>query len=184
MMDAFATTDQLGDLLGREFVGDEAGHASALLEAASDHIRAVVGQDIFPQRQVTFKAWPDAEGRVPLPQQPVVEVSEVTGGFDFDGEAVTAHRRSGPVDVTFTYGYATPPPVLVSMTCVLAAQAFKMLELGVGLNAGGLSSVAIDDFRAAFADGGDHTGLTLTARNEALLRERFGSGDVHVVRLR
>lgn len=183
-MDAFATTAQLSALLNREFSIDETEQVEALLAVASDHIRAVVGQDIFPQRRVTFKAWPDVAGRVDLPQQPVVEVHSVTGGFDYDGESVTAHA-SGPVDVEFTYGYAEPPEFIASLTCVLAAQAFKMLELGLGLSAGGLSSVAIDDFRAAFADGGEQTGISLTPRNEALLRERFGApGGTYVVRLR
>lgn len=183
-MDAFATTEQLGDLLGREFVGDEAVQATALLEVASDHIRAVVGQDIYPQRRVTFKAWPDVDGRVDLPQFPVVEVHTVSGGFEYDGEAVHAHS-SGPVDIEFTYGYISPPSFVSSLTCVLASQALKMLELGLGMTAGGLSSVGIDDFRAAFADAGEQTGIALTPRNEALLRERFGApSGSDVVRLR
>lgn len=183
-MDAFSTPADLGALLNRVFTPEETPQVQALLEAASDHIRAVIGQDVYPQRRATFKAWPDAGGHIALPQQPVVEVHDVTGGFDYDGDTITAHS-SGPVDIDFTFGYEAPPALLKSMSCVLASQALKTLELGVGLTAGGLSSVGIDDFRAAFADGGEHTGLTLTPRNEALLRDRFGAGDgTYVVALR
>lgn len=183
-MDAFATVDDLAALLNREFSSEETAHVEALLKAASDHIRSVVGQDIYPQRRVTFNAWPDALGHVELPQHPVVEVHDVLGGFDYDGDTIRAHR-SGPVDVDFTYGYVEPPAQVKSMTCVLASQALKTMEMGVGLTAGGLSSIAIDDFRASFADAGEQTGITLTSRNEALLRDRFGGpSGTYTVRLR
>lgn len=179
-MDAFATYQDLEKRLGQVFPEAQRPQITALLEDASTVIRSVVGQDIFPQRRVTFTAWPDAEGRVRLPQSPVVEVH--TEGAVWDGEAVTV--RTSPAEIDFTYGYASAPELLVQMTCVLVAQTLRTLELNLGLNAGGLSSIAIDDFRAAFADGGEHTGMVLTPRNEALLRDAFGVAGVTVVRQR
>ena len=61
------------------------------------------------------------------------------------------------------------------------SQALIPLEAGLGLTVGGLSSVALDDFKAAFADAGELTGMTLSDRNIRLLRESFGvSGSVVV----
>jgi len=47
-----------------------------------------------------------------------------------------------------------------------------------------LSSVALDDFKVAFADAGDLTGMTLSDRNIALLRQQFGARTGYVVTTR
>jgi hypothetical protein len=81
--------------------------------------------------------------------------------------------------VTFTFGYAVAPDGLKRWTCLLVSQALVPLELNLGLSVGGLSSVALDDFKVAFADGGEATGMSLSDRNVALLRRQYGT-DVHV----
>ena len=183
-MDAFATYEDLEARLNRVFTVDEQAWITTLLEDASTYLREdVIGLQVFPQSSVTFSVWPDALGEVVLPQQPVVSVASV----EQDGSAVEFTHRDGvlylvgwdcdvPVDVTFTFGYATAPEGLKRWACVLVSQALVPLELNLGLTVGGLSSVALDDFRAAFADGGDQTGMTLTDRNIALIRRQFNPG--------
>jgi hypothetical protein len=154
---------------------------------ASAYLRSVIGQDVYPTTTSTFTAWPDA-GRVDLPQYPVVSVDAV----ERDAVAVDYTYRPGyltvdcddPVDVTFTWGVATAPPVLVSFAAVLVSQAILAVETGTGLTFGGLSSVALDDFRAAFADGGAGSGMVLPEPQQALIRRQFGRGDVTVVETR
>jgi hypothetical protein len=45
---------------------------------------------------------------------------------------------------------------------------------------GGLSSVALDDFKLAWADGGEGSGMTLTKHAEAAVRRQFGQGGITV----
>lgn len=183
-MTAFAEVSDLETLLKTTFEGDDAAQVEALLEAASDHLRSVIGQDVFPQTQTTYTAYPTF-GREDLPQWPVVSVDAV----ERDSVAVEYTYRPGfitvkgddPVDVTFTWGVTEAPAELKRLALVLAAQALAMFNTTGALSAGGLSSLAIDDFRAAFADGGAGTGIALTKHAEQSVRRRFGRGDVHVV---
>ena len=185
-MDAFATADDLAGLLNRDFTNEEAAWVTTLLEAASTYLREdVIGQQVYPQATATFKAWPESTGDVVLPQQPVIDVTQVTvDGEPIDFRLVDERVEVGTlkqVAVTFTYGYETPPEGLKRWTCVLASQALQLLENQLGMSVGGLSSVAIDDFKVAFANAGEDTGITLSDRNIELIRRRYSRGDVHVV---
>jgi hypothetical protein len=184
MVDAFATVDDLAARLNRTFSVEEEPWITTLLEDASTYLREdVIGLQVYPQSSATFSAWPDGTGAVVLPQQPVISVDAV----ELDGEAIDYELRDGVVyvaactaiDITFTYGYAVAPEGLKRWACVLVSQALVPLELNLGLTVGGLSSVAIDDFKAAFADGGESTGMSLSDRNVALIRKQYGT-DVHV----
>lgn len=183
-MDAFATFQDLEARLNRVFSVDEQDWITTLLEDASTYLREdVIGLQVFPQSTSSFVAWPDGAGEVVLPQQPVVSVDAV----ERDGSAIEYTHRDGvifvdgcePVEVMFTYGYAVAPEGLKRWACVLVSQALIPLELNLGLTVGGLSSVALDDFKAAFADGGEGTGMSLSDRNVALIRRQY-STDVHV----
>jgi hypothetical protein len=183
-MTAFATVADLEALLKTTYVGDDIAQVEALLDAASGHLRFVIGQDVFPVTTSTYTAYPTF-GREDLPQWPVVEVVSVQSG----GASVPFKYRPGyimvagdePVDVTFTWGVAEAPAELKRLTLVLAAQALQMFETTGALSAGGLSSLAIDDFRAAFADGGAETGISLSPHAEKSLKKAFGRGDITIV---
>ncbi|MEK6310293.1 MAG: hypothetical protein V4737_06705 [Curtobacterium sp.] len=178
-MDAFASVDELGTRLGRVFPDEQKPQITQLLEDASTYLRDdVIGQQVYPPRTATFTAWPD-NGWIDLPQQPVTAVTAVTRA----GNAIPFEWRPGvvrvdgdaPADVTFSYGYENPPESLKRWTCVLVSQTLTTLELNLGLTAGGLSSVGIDDFRAAFADGGASTGMELSQANQDRLRAQWGN---------
>lgn len=196
-MDAFATVGDLELVLNRTFAsGAEIAWIAQLLADASTYLRDdILGQQVYPQTQSTFTAWPDA-GRVDMPQSPVISIDSV----QYEGADVEYRRRDSSifihwtglsrvrndveqpaVDVTFTFGYATAPESLTRWTCVLVSQALIPLEAQLGLTVGGLSSVQIDDFKAAFADAGDSTGITLSDRNIGLLRQQFGVKSGYVV---
>jgi len=169
MVDAFATITDLQTALGRTFDDlAQVRQVTWLLEAASTYLRDELHQQIYPQAQATFNAWPE-HGQVRLPMTPVISVDQVldaTGNparFDeYRGDGkITGLYSDRKVTITVTYGYDTAPEGLKKYTVVLAAQALITLELNLGLTAGGLSSVAIDDFKAAFADAGAGTGMTL-----------------------
>lgn len=178
-MNAFASVADLALLTGRVFTTEQAAQATALLEAASAYLRSVIGQDVYPATTTTYTAYP-MSGREDIPQWPVASIDSVRR----DGSTIDYTYRPGyilvsgdePVSITFTWGYISPPVELNRLACVLAAQALSTIELGLGLTAGGLSSVAIDDFKAAFADGGASTGMTLSPHAEAAVRQRFGRG--------
>lgn len=193
MVDAFATYTELGLRLKRTFtVGDESAWITSLLEDASTYLRDdVLGQQIFPQATSTFTAWPDG-GRVDMPQSPVISIDSVLRAgvplvLDTDytrRDNTIVLDNDEPVDITFTYGYLLAPESLKRWCMVLVSQALIPLEAQLGLTAGGLSSVAIDDFKAAWANAGEESGITLTDRNIRLLREQFGSRVSHVVTTR
>ena len=58
------------------------------------------------------------------------------------------------------------------------------LEAKLGLTVGGLSSAQIDDFRLAWADGGEGSGMSLPERLATALRQTYGQGAVYVVETR
>lgn len=178
---AFAVASDLGARMKRTFSGAETTWINGLLEDATAYLQGEIGQIIHPRQSATFTEWP-AAGRVDLPQHPVVSVDAVKRG----GVAVPFEPRPGyvrvqgdaPVDVTFTFGYVKAPRVLESLACALVSQQLTLVEAGLGLSIGGLSSVALDDFKIAFADGGEATGLTLPKVTLDSLRRQFGRGDV------
>jgi hypothetical protein len=179
-VEAFATFTDLEARLNRTFSAEERVWVSTLLEDASSYLRDDVlgGQQVFPQASSTFTAYPSA-GWVELPQHPVIEVTAVTRG----GVSVPFSRRdesvyvdsTEPTEVTFTYGFATAPDTFVRWACVLVSQALIPLELKLGLAVGGLSSVALDDFKVSFASGAEGSGMELTQRNIDSLRARYGA---------
>ena len=183
-MTAFATVSDLEALLKTTYVGDDITQVEALLDAASGHLRFVIGQDVFPVTTTTYVAYPTF-GREDIPQWPVVEVVSVQRG----GVNIPFTYRPGyimvsgddPCEVTFTWGVSEAPAELKRLTLVLAAQALQMFDTTGALSAGGLSSLAIDDFRAAFADGGAETGISLTAHAEKSIKRAYGRGDVTVI---
>lgn len=192
-MDAFATYTDLELRLNRTFTVDEQSWITALLEDASTYLRDdVIGLQVYPQATSTFTAWPDG-GRVDIPQQPLISIDLVE---DADGNTLVEDtnytRRDStlmftsdePVTITFTYGYAAAPESLTRWACVLVSQALIPLEQNLGLTVGGLSSIAIDDFKAAFADAGEATGITLSDRNIQLIRDQFGTKSAWVVTTR
>jgi hypothetical protein len=183
-MTAFAEFSDLQALLGDKITEGQQEQVEALLEAASAHLRHIIGQNVYPQETVTYEAYPSF-GREDLPQWPVVRVDAVKrGGVDVDytyRPGFVMVSGDDPVDITFTYGVADAPAELKRLTCVLAAQALQMLATTGALTAGGLSSLGIDDFRAAFADAGEGTGISVPKHVEAGLRRRFGRGGVDVI---
>lgn len=178
MTEAFATADDLAARLNRTFTEEEEAWVTVLLEDASAYLRAeVIGQQVYPQAETTFDEWPSA-GRVDLPQYPVVEIASVQR----DSEEIDYTYRPGyitvagdeVVEITYTYGFETPPDDLVRLTCVLVSSALLPLEQNIGLTAGGLSSVQLDDFKIAWADAGGSSGMVLPPIQVAAVRRAFG----------
>ena len=200
MVDAFATADDLAARLNREFTTEEETWITTLLEDASTYLRSdVLGVQVYPQDTSTVTLWPEG-GRVDIPNPPLISVDAVERDgaaveyvrkestlwvpIEYDTSSLRTSKVEKPVDVTFTYGYETAPESLKRWACVLVSQALLPLEQNLGLTFGGLSSVAIDDFKVAFADAGELSGITLSDRNVALLREQFGAARSHVVSTR
>jgi len=187
-MEAFATAADLGKKLRRTFEpGEETEWIDDLLADASAHLRSVIGQEVYPTTTSEYVAYPSG-GRVDLPQWPVVSVGSVTR----DGHSVGFEYRPGfimvrddaPCDVTFTWGYSVIPAELKRLACVLVSQALLPLENQLGLTAGGLSSVAIDDFKLAWADAGASSGMALTEHAERAIQRQFGQGGIDVLEAR
>lgn len=183
-MVVFATADELGKRMKRELSEDEKEWLDELLADATDYLQKEIGQLVYPQQTVTFTDWPSA-GWVDLPQWPVVSI----GAVERDGEPVDYEERPGrirlssdeKVNVTFTFGRKTCPRTLTSLCCALVSQQITLIEADLGLSIGGLSSVSLDDFKIAFADGGEGTGLTLPKVTLDGLRQSYGRGTVHQV---
>jgi len=179
-MTGFATVANLQDRLKKTFTGADIAWAQTLLDDASEHLRSVLGWQVYPAATVTVRTKANAGDFYRIPVQPVqsigtvkvdgntVTVDEFDGGIQFDDD-------QGIAEITFTAGYNSVPPVLRSWTCVLAAQAIDAVtKLGM-LSSAGLSSVAIDDFKMAWADGGEGSGYVLPDRVVEKLRESYGT---------
>jgi hypothetical protein len=82
---------------------------------------------------------------------------------------------NGPVAVTVSVGFSVAPRDLIALNCALVSSQLLLVEAGLGLQLGGLSSVAIDDFKVAFADAGERTGgMSLPDHQQEYLRNRYG----------
>lgn len=178
-MAAFATYQDLETRLSRVFSAPERLWVTELLEDSAEYMRGIIGEQVYPPKQFTFDAWPDM-GWVDLPASAVQSVDSVVR----DGVPVTWARRqnrvhvgcSDSVTVTVTVGFSTAPRDLVALNCAMVSSQLMLVEAGLGLHVGGLSSVALDDFKVAFADAGEQTGMTLPAIQREYLRTRYGSG--------
>lgn len=184
MVEAFATAGDLAARLNREFTSEEETWIGTLLEDASTYLRTVIGQQVYPQTATTFDEWPTA-GRVDLPQWPIVEI----GSVKRDGAEIDYDYRPGyltvsgdeKVEITYTFGYTNAPDELVRLCCVLVSAALLPLENEIGLTAGGLSSVQLDDFKLAWADGGAASGMVLPEITQQSVRRAFGRGGIVMV---
>ena len=177
-MIAFATFSDLANRLGVTYTTAQQVQVTLLLEDAATLMRGVMRNQVYPSRSSTYVAYP-VGGRVALPQMFIRSVDSVVTAL---GVPLAYTRRQdtisldtdNPVTITFTYGLAAAPLDLVGINCALVGQVLLTINAGLGLNAGGLSSVAVDDFKAAFADGGAGTGMTLTANTEQYLVDHYG----------
>ncbi|WP_104086561.1 hypothetical protein [Arthrobacter sp. GMC3] len=177
-MEAFTTIDDLSRRVERVYEDDEVPSVEAALEDASDYLRDLIGQHVYPRQTATFRTRVRAGDFLELPQQPVATVDKVT----IDGAEMTVDyadggfyvHSTGIAEVTFTYGYTKAPGALPLWTCVLASQAIELVETLGTLGTGGLSSTGVDDFRRAWADAGANAGYALPQRQEDRLVQRYG----------
>lgn len=181
-MEAFATVADFVARTRKVLTEPEQEWITTLLEDASTYLRDdVIGYQIYPQATATITTNPDSSGELVLGQQPIIEVTSVVRDGEVidwkyrDGSVFVLDSNTDPITVTFTYGYATAPESLKRWSCVLVSQVLLPLEQNLGLSVGGLSSIQIDDFRMAFADGGEHTGMQLSERAEKSIRAQFRS---------
>ena len=180
-MAAFATVSDLQTRTKVTYAGADIAWVQSILDDASAHLRDILGWQVFPAAQVSFttKVWAGIFNRLPI--QPVISLDLVSipntfisydvydGGFESD--------TNGIATVTFTAGYATAPPSLVSWCCVLAAQVIDTVtKLGM-LGNGGLSSVAIDDFKLVWSQSAENGlgGYMLPDRVISQLRSSYGT---------
>jgi len=175
----FASVADLQARLNKTFPDADAPWVQTLLDDASDHLRSMLGWQVWPSAVVTVRTKVNIGDFYRLPIQPVqslgtvlvdgavVAVTEFDGGIQF--------KDQGIADIAFTAGYGTIPKVLTSWTCVLAAQVMDAIaKLGM-LSGAGLSSVSIDDFKMAWANGAEGSGYVLPDRVVEQLRESFGT---------
>lgn len=180
MTAAFATYADLGTRMQRTFTADEQAWVTSLLEDAAAFMRGVMRNQVYPASQSTYVAYP-VGGWVRLPQSHVTSIDNVTSKTT--GAVVDWCQSQdslqvfcdGPVVITFSYGVASAPTDLVAINCALVSQMMLTIEAQLGLNAGGISSAAIDDYKLAFADGGDGSGLSLTKQTREYLESTYGT---------
>lgn len=180
-MAGFATADDVATAMKRTFTNDEKSWVETLLDQSAGYLRDVIGQQVYPSVTATYVAYP-VNGRVILPQSYVQEVVSVK---DADGNDVPYERFEDTlenihgyksVEVTFTYGANEAPKSLVGVNVAMVSSAVTLVENDLGVNLGGLSSIALDDFKVAFADGGDKTGhMTLPELTQQNLRAAYGA---------
>lgn len=176
-MDAFATADDLALRMRRTFSPGETAWVTALLEDAAALMRGVMRNQVYPPAQSTYVAYPTG-GWVRLPQDFVNSVDSVQRDGT-DVEFVLRQDSIGvdcdePVTIEFSYGLTVAPADLVGINCALVSGVMLTAEAGVGLTAGGLSSIAIDDFKASFADGGAASGMVLSEHSRDYLVSHYG----------
>jgi hypothetical protein len=177
----FATVADLQARTKVTYAGADIDWVQTLLNDATEHLRDILGWQVYPSAQVSYttKVWAGIFNRLPI--QPVISLDSVSipntymtydvydGGFESD--------TNGIATVQFTAGYSVPPPSLTSWACVLAAQVIDAVtKLGM-LGNGGLSSVSIDDFKLVWSQSAENGlgGYTLPDRVVQQLRASYGT---------
>lgn len=177
-MDAFATADQLAAAMKRTFTVDEVVWVTALLQQAAGIMRGLMHSQVYPSSQSTYRAYP-VGGRVALPQGFIRSIDAVQcGGVDATYtrfEDTILVDDNVPLDLTITSGLDVAPEDLIAINCALVSAPMMTIEAGIGLTAGGLSSVALDDFKAAWADGGASSGMTPSPFTQTYLEDTYGT---------
>lgn len=177
-MDAFATSAQLATAMKRTFTDDEATWVTMLLQQAAGIMRGVMHSQVYPSQQSMYRAYPIA-GRVNLPQGFIRSIALVQrDGIDVRWERFEDTIQvygNGPVDLTISYGLDTAPDDLIGINCALVSAPIMTVEAGIGLTAGGLSSIALDDFKAAWADGGASSGMVPSPFTQTYLENTYGT---------
>lgn len=196
MVDAFASanTDLAKRLKVAAFSGEALEQIDLLLQDASAHLRSVIGWQVYPAADVTHTVWDCVQGDLDLPGSPISAVTAVTvddvtldpSGYRLQGGQLRrlsgTYQRiwTGVVEVTYTVGYATPPPDLVAWTCVLASQALASVKDLGSLGPGEVSSLQLGpDYRIGWTQG-DGSGFSLPDRVEERLRRTYGLGGAYV----
>ena len=196
MADSFAT---IADLQNRGFVMVDARGvqvvdedvATLLLDDASEYLRGIIGNRVWPAGQSTVTLWAQPGWQwLDIPITPLVSVDSVvltptnpwllqylppTGVLveRFDQSI----RVCGPAKVTavITHGFATIPQELTAWTCVLAAQVINSLQQLGTFGSGGVTSLAMEDYRITYQQG-TLDPFALPDRVADNLRSRFGGG--------
>lgn len=179
-MVSFATVADLQTATKKTYTGTDVAWVTELLEQASAHLRTILGWQVYPPMVMSYRTRIKAYGFYPLPVQPATLTSVVltdgttveTDTFDGGFEPV----KGGTAVVTLTAGYAASPTDLKSWTVVLTSQVIDVVtKLGM-LSSGGLSSVAIDDFKMVWTQTGENTaGYGVPDAVAARLKEAYGS---------
>lgn len=177
----FATAEYVATSMKRTFTDAESASVEQWLVEASEYIREVAGGAvIYPVQTSTYRAFP-VHGEVRLPFDPLQGVDAVTDlqgrplPFDLvEDRIVLGQGRREAVEITVRYGLSAPPALLQSYAAGLVENRILLAESGLGFQFGGLSSVALDDFKVAFADGGDKAGMVLPKHSVDLIRRNYG----------
>ncbi len=172
-----ASLASVADLVARGLVDDGSPRLQKLLDDASAAIRAYTGQT-FERGAQTIEVWPsgccfEVRGK---------DVATVSATFEANPVTLTrigryAWRSSvckGPLAVTFTAGWTTPPAAIIAVCCSMAARAAALEPsmLAVQQETSGPFSVSVG---AAAAQGGVGT---LAGERQILDRYRVRIGQV------
>lgn len=190
-----AVPADLSDLLGvPAYTGTKLAQVTRWLQAASDEIRSVLGQQIT--RNSTTAILPGVEDYwLELPQLPVVSVQSVT----MNNAPVTDYRliqnklyrwfgwqdlfiifEPRTVSVAYTHGYVTVPGDLVTLCCSLASVGMAQAATGTMGHIPGMTSEAIDDYKAGW-DPAAPPVITIPPATVARLRAKYAGGGVTAV---
>ena|SRR5690606_27151808 len=190
-LDPLAT---IGDLAARGITSDDPTTLTALLEAASEAVRAAAGVPIS-RETATVTIWGTSGQYLVLPGRPIVSVENVR----IDGTEVTdwklvgdrlwrrdgwCRNRAEPSNVTLTItsGFAEVPADIVDLVCAMVGSAVvQATESGYQTRAG-VAYESVDDYRIGYTQDGSApaTPMELPKATRAMLRSRFG-GSVTVV---
>lgn len=184
-MAQFAPSADLAARLGIEFSADEGARADSLLTLASGLIQAEARQRIELVEDDELAIRGLTEGRILLPERPIVSVSAV----DLDGTSIGAdsyyvegdhlvHRGSSwsgwldgygrwgssrsPLTVTYTHGYATIPGAIKSVCVESAVRAY--------VNPGSTTQESYGSERTSYGS----VGLTLTPDERRSIHRTVG----------
>ncbi len=201
MANLLISTSDLTDY-GVTIAPTETNLVNRLISAASQAVIQAAGSPIL---RVTSSVTMVAAGGtlLRLPGLPIASVSSVSiGGVSILGPSAdgsiepgscvlngagiyrpTGWANYGPemVDITYTHGYTAVPTDVVDLVVAMVIaglSAARSGDDGLAMNNGRMSSVAIDDYKEAYATGDVEavTPMMLPKRTRDWLSSRFGGG--------
>lgn len=179
-----ATADDVAARLGRPILSDELPRIEAFLEDVTGLIEDYCGRDMSRREAQTFTLYPEGGCVLPVPGRystllsvsNVLQEGQELDDWTYNGRQLVrvAGWSAGPVAVTGSWGYLSPPATLRAVSC---SEVIRWLALSPGVQ-----SERVGEVEVTFSGTSSTQSLSPISRTSLRTYRRRGAGSMTLVR--